>query len=354
MANWAFNLNADQRYRLIFHLVLWGMWIGVPIITAPDEHARQFSIAMIPVALSNIPIFLINSEWLIPKIFRKRGLPAYLLFLLALVVVSVLVQGAFKEWLVPQVRNHRSVFWATVPLLFVTAISTGYGFIVYLMAQEKARQEERQERLQSEVSFLRSQISPHFIFNLLNSIVYLIRIKSERAESVTFQLSELMRYMLYESGDAQVPLDQEIAYLENYVELQKIRFDEDVDIRLRVDGAPSGQVIEPMLLIPFVENAFKHGVGLVQDPFIDIVLRISERELDFSISNKIAPESAEDKDQASGIGLRNVTRRLELLYPDKHQLEIWQADGLFSIHLSLKLCGHRSPAAPTPAKTAQP
>ena len=332
--------ESERLFRWVFHLVLWTIWIGLPFVTAPDERFRRFSMALIPVTLTNIPLFLLNSDWLIPRVFRRRGLGVYLLSLLGLVAVFAVFQLFMKEWVIPPdlIKRHRDVFWAVVPVLFVTAISTGYGFIVYLLAEEKARQEEQQERLQSEVSFLRSQISPHFIFNVLNSIVYLIRSRSALAEPVTFKLSELMRYMLYESADAQVPLEKEVEYLKNYVELQKIRFEEDVDIRLHIAGSPagSGQVIEPMLLIPFVENAFKHGVGLVSKPVIDIVLKINGKSLFFSVSNKIGPETPADKDGSSGIGLRNVRRRLELLYPDKHALEITGTDGLFVVQLELQ------------------
>lgn len=329
------KISSDRFFRVVFHIVFWFMWIGLPLLTAPDERAWNFIYTMLPVSFSNIPLFLINSEWLIPRVFRKRGLGIYLLSLLAAVVVFVFFQDLLKNQLIPDLRNHGKLFWKVMPVLFITAISTGYGLIVYLLKQEKMRQEERQERLQSEVSFLRSQISPHFIFNVLNSIVYLIRSKSEQAEPVTLKLSELMRYMLYESGDTQVLLEKEIAYLENYVELQKIRFGEDVDIRLAVEGIPAHHRIEPMLLIPFVENAFKHGVGLLPDPIIDISLQIQANTLLFSISNKIAPETEENKDSASGIGLKNVKRRLELLYPEQHLLSINRAGEWFTVQLTI-------------------
>lgn len=333
------KLNSDTRFSIIFHLILWTIWIGLPFINAPDERFRRFSEALIPVSLTHIPLFLINSEGLIPRVFRRWGLTVYLSALMVLVVLFSVLQAFMKENLIPPdlIRRHWDWFWAFVPVLFVTAISTGYGFIRYMLDEEKARQEEQQERLKSEVSFLRTQISPHFIFNVLNSIVYLIRTKSEQAEPVTMKLSELIRYMLYQSGDAQVELEQELAYLRNYVELQNIRFGDDVDIQLNVEGPVGAQRIEPMLLIPFVENAFKHGVGLIEQPLIDIFLKIEDKTLYFEVLNKIAPESAEDKDPASGIGLKNVKRRLELLYPGKHSLDINSEQGRFSVKLALQL-----------------
>lgn len=261
----------------------------------------------------------------------------YLLSLVGLIAIFAFFQMFLKEWVIPcdLIRRHYDLFWAFIPVIFVTAISTGYSFVTLLSEQEKTRQQEQEERLKSELSFLRSQISPHFIFNILNSIVYLIRSKSSNAEHATIKLSELMRYMLYESTDKQVPLEKEVDYLRNYVDLQKIRFEEDVDIRLLVQGTPGPQLIEPMLMIPFVENAFKHGVGMVPNPVIDIQLAISEKSLSFAVKNKVTGEASEDKDSASGIGLRNVQRRLELLYPDRHSLEISKDGEWFQVTMTL-------------------
>lgn len=264
---------------------------------------------------------------------------AYLLNLLGLIAVFAILQNWMKEAIIPEelIRRHNDIFWAVVPVLFVTAISTGYGFIYLIQKQEKNRHQENEERLKSELSFLRSQISPHFIFNVLNSIVYLIRSKSNQAESVTIKLSELMRYLLYESGDAQVPLIKEAEYLRNYVELQKIRFEDDVDIRLNIEGSIHAQLIEPMLLIPFVENAFKHGVGLIPSPVIDILLKADANSVFFTVKNKTSLDVTEEKDSASGIGLRNVQRRLELLYPNRHHLLIVHENNWFEVELVLKI-----------------
>jgi LytS/YehU family sensor histidine kinase len=217
-------------------------------------------------------------------------------------------------------------------------MSTLYGVIVIMVNQSKKDSEEKEEKLKSELSFLRSQISPHFIFNVLNSIVYLIRTKSDRAENVTIELSNLIRYMLYESENKQVLLEKEIEYLKNYIELQKIRFGDDVNINLKIEGTPGTLFIEPMLLIPFVENAFKHGVGFIKNPEIDIWLNItSPNNFRFKVSNKIGPEKENQKDSNSGIGLKNVKRRIELLYPESNNLKVKNNDAVFEIDLSLGL-----------------
>lgn len=338
------KLSSGRLVPVIFHIILWTIWIGLPIINAGDnERWRNHAIWLIPASLAHIPLFLINTEILIPRVLRAKGVPTYLLSMLLLILSFACIQYGIRSYLIPaEVRMTRNViFWSIVPVIFATAISTGYGFITYFNKQEKDRQEEQQERLRSELSFLRSQISPHFMFNILNSIVYLIRSKSDLAEPVTIQLSELMRYMLYTSSGETVSLEKELNYLRNYVDLQRIRFEEDVVIKLQIEGEINDQLIDPMLLIPFVENAFKHGVGMVPEPEIDIRAAVKGNDLHFTVKNKLGPESQEDKDPSSGIGLRNVSRRLELLYPQTHQLTINQQTEWYTVDLHLQLSAAR-------------
>ena len=331
--------HSDRFLRGLFIISFWAIFLGLPFLMQHDDDVRfrKFMITIFPANLTSLPLFLFNAEWLGPRMLRRRGVGTYLLSLIALTIFFVVLQGVMKDWLLQPdpkgilFHTFKSVF----PVLSIVGVSTGYALAVYLLNQEKQRQEEQQERLKSELSFLRSQISPHFIFNILNSIVYLIRSKSDLAEPVTIKLSELMRYMLYESAGAQIPLEKELDYLQNYVELQKIRFEEDVDIRLNIEGDPQAQVIEPMLMIPFVENAFKHGVGLVPSPVIDISVKTTEHQLLFTVRNKITPEAASERDSSSGIGLQNVRRRLELLYPGAHQLDVRQTDGWFVVDLQI-------------------
>ncbi len=285
------NITSEKLFRWLFVLLFWGIWLFSPFLNSDEEHNDflQYWVKMMPVTLTNIPLFFLNSEWLIPQVFRKRGVGWYLVSLVGLAAAFIVLQQVMSVYLRP--CHFHVEFRHTFPALFAIAVSTGYGLLGYMVAQDKNREQERQERLQSELSFLRSQISPHFIFNILNSIVYLIRTKSDLAEPVTIKLSELMRYMLYESGGEQIPLAKETEYLENYIELQRVRFGEDVDIRFAREGQLGSQPIEPMLMIPFVENAFKHGVGMVQDPFIEINLQTTDKSLTFSVVNKVSPEN---------------------------------------------------------------
>lgn len=229
-------------------------------------------------------------------------------------------------------------FGAIIYYVFVVGISISYRIIIDNSKQEKIRKEKENENLKTELSFLRSQVSPHFIFNILNNMVSLARKKSDMLEPSLIELSKLMRYMLYENDDERVSLGREVEYLKSYIALQLLRFGDDVTIMFNPPDNINAYYIEPMLLAPFVENAFKHGVGMVDDPQINIVLKVDEATnwLDFKVMNTVAPQQ-HTKDKSSGIGLVNVKRRLELLYHEDYKLDIMQNDNVFIADLKLKL-----------------
>ena len=168
----------------------------------------------------------------------------------------------------------------------------------------------------------------------MNNIAAMVRLKSDELEPTVHKLSSLMQYMLYETDEEKVILQSEIEYLQNYIDLQQQRFSEKLTLHVSLDAKETWHSIEPMLLIPFVENAFKHGTGLVQNPEIGIELKVEKDKLYFIVKNKfIRTETVKDK--TSGIGLVNVKRRLELLYGDKHRLSINKANDLFIASLEL-------------------
>jgi sensor histidine kinase YesM len=202
---------------------------------------------------------------------------------------------------------------------------------------EKLLMEKQQETLKTELSFLRSQISPHFVLNVLNNVVALVRLKSDYLEPTIMKLSSLMKYMLYETNEEKVLLKSEAEYLQSYIDLQQQRFGEKVKVNTHIQLDSEWYEIEPMLLIPFVENAFKHGVGLIEKPQIDISLQTINNMLTFSVHNKFNNSVVEMKDKTSGIGLANVKRRLELLYGSGHLLSVKQKDDWFIVFLTINL-----------------
>jgi LytS/YehU family sensor histidine kinase len=202
---------------------------------------------------------------------------------------------------------------------------------------DRLAREKETENLKTELSLLRSQASPHFMFNVLNNMVALARKKSDLLEPSLLKFSSLMRYMLYETDEEKVALDKEIDYLQSYIDLQQQRFGNHVKLEVNLKPTEQHYEIEPMLLIPFVENAFKHGTGMIDEAHIIIDLNVINGMLEFVVKNKYNPVSVEIKDKTSGIGLSNVRRRLNLLYGPKHQLIITKQDNWFTASLKLNL-----------------
>lgn len=282
-------------------------------------------------------LFYLNEYFLVPDLLKKRGIWAYVLIASVAMVLFTIADNILTALIMEhsEFLDLHFIVIHLLPMVVVLAISSTFWLVSDQRRIEKRQTEMETERLSSELSFLRSQVSPHFMFNVLNSIISLARKKSDLLEPVVIKLSHLLRYMLYESDDHRINLSIETEYLRSYIDLQQMRFGEDVNITFEVDELPETFYIEPMLLIPFVENAFKHGVGLVINPVIEIKIRLSQRSLHFFVKNKYNSHSQETKDPNSGIGLKNVERRLKLLYPGRHALKIREKDNWYMVELDL-------------------
>jgi LytS/YehU family sensor histidine kinase len=191
------------------------------------------------------------------------------------------------------------------------------------------------ERQSGELALLRSQINPHFLFNTLNNIYSLVYKKSEDAPEAVMKMSSIMRYMLYDATTDKVLLEKEIEYLKSFIELEKLRLRHKDFVDLNISGNVEGHTIAPMLLIPFVENAFKHGSRNVSTSGIKINLSVEPDQIRFVVRNYLRKNTIINEDQVGGIGLSNIRRRLNLLYPGKHQLEISSREDLFNVQLIL-------------------
>jgi LytS/YehU family sensor histidine kinase len=232
-------------------------------------------------------------------------------------------------------RKH--LFFCTFIFLLILACSIAYKTIRDKVIADNLAKEKENEYLKTELSLLRSQVSPHFMFNVLNNMVALARKQSDLLEPSLIKLSSLMRYMLYETDEEKVSLEKETEYLQSYIDLQRQRFSKKVIINVNMQTTDRLYDIEPMLLIPFVENAFKHGTGMIEHAQIDIDLKAVNNKLQFTVSNNYDPSSVEVKDKASGIGLTNVQRRLDLLYPNHHTLQITRENEKFIVSLQIDL-----------------
>lgn len=340
--------------NLLLHLFFWAFLIALPILLGPNTNSSNaeeirrsyfWIFYMTSFTVINIPFFYLNTEVLLPKLLRAKGVIIYLLTLIGAIVFMLWIHEELFHWAYSHFfsGNHSgggarrgALMRMIFQLLFYAAIGTSYRLISDRMKEDEQLKEQENERLKSELSFLRSQISPHFMFNVLNSVVSLSRRKPEMVEPVVVKLSELMRYMIYETNDSIVPISKELVYLESYIDLQKIRFGDDIHIDFKHELGPKSSHIEPMLLIPFVENAFKHGVGFIENPTIEIELKDSATELYFRVANKKGTTINEMKDESSGIGLANVKRRLELLYPTNHRLDVNDFGSEFIITLTIQ------------------
>ena len=223
--------------------------------------------------------------------------------------------------------------------LVIAGISIAYFFLNAWAKSELIQTQLQANQLNTEIKFLKSQINPHFLFNTLNNLFSMAQSKGndELADGIS-KLSGMMRYMLYDSNEESVPLSKEITYLQECITLNKLRYD-DEEVIITFDHA--GQIadirIAPMLFIPFVENAFKYGVAIGQKAAIQIAINISGQKLIFTCENTDYSFIKKMEMEISGIGLENVRRRLELVYPGKHQLKINNQDGKFMVNLEIDL-----------------
>lgn len=231
----------------------------------------------------------------------------------------------------------KELFYNSIRVSFIFSIyALLIKFVIDWFDGQRLKSELILQNKASEMALLRSQINPHFLFNTLNNIYSLVYQKSDKAPEAVMKLSSIMRYMLYDATTDKVPLEKEIEYLQSFIELQKLRLKEKEFVELTITGSPDGRMIAPMLLIPFVENAFKHGSKSCASPGIQTSLTILPEKIEFRVVNALKANSNAPKDAVQGIGLQNIQRRLDLLYPDKHALVITEEKELFTIHLVIE------------------
>jgi hypothetical protein len=220
--------------------------------------------------------------------------------------------------------------------LLVFTIGTCISVMQRWRVIESTRENIEKEKLNTELSFLRSQVNPHFFFNTLNNIYSLAVVSSPLTAPAVLQLSAIMRYILTETQTDKVPLQNEIDFIKNFIDLQLVRLTDKVQVNLKFDGAINSKEIAPLLFIPFVENAFKYGVSTKEKTTINISLNATDKGISFYISNTIIKTENTITD-TTGIGINNVKRRLELIYPDNHILKVTEENNLFTVQLDISI-----------------
>ncbi|KRD08078.1 histidine kinase [Flavobacterium sp. Root901] len=351
------NTNSN---KILFHGILWIFFILTSLIQfyeSPFRINNDFYVQW----TTGILLFYLNYFYLVPALLLQKKYWKYFLFIFMIIAVFMIIR---INYFIPEFRlarprmfppeainlykGHKGrVFFtpAKQPLFFKIGPSFFYILIITISAVIRTLTEfynnqqnkliAETHRTNTELIYLRKQTNPHFLFNSLNSIYSLAHKKSDLVPDAIVTLSELMRYMLYETDNKTVALEKEINYIQNYIELQKLRLNNIEDIVINVHGNTKNKFIEPLLLISFVENAFKYGTDYKGATHVKIKIFISENNLDFWIENTI--ENYEKDPDNSGIGLVNIQSRLDLLYPNAHELTINQDNQFYRVHLNLKL-----------------
>jgi two-component system, LytTR family, sensor kinase len=293
-----------------------------------------------------IPVYT-NNLLLIPRYLVKRKFLVYLTLFLPLFAATVAESLYLNRWassfLPPGTdMSPMSLFkWMGLPaqifpiLLLFTLMA--FGKILNDAIQHQRDSERQfQQRLAAELEHLQSQINPHFLFNALNTIYGMARRTDLQTANAVLQLSDILRHSLYECGKEEIPIDQEVTVLRQYIAFNRLRLHQKDQVQFTVDVEAGQQTIAPLLLLPFIENAFKHGLGNQEEKLsqIDIDLRLSGNELWFNCSNSYYPKNPQ---QRKGIGLSNVQRRLQLFYPDRHHLKIGTDQEKYKVSLKIQL-----------------
>lgn len=363
--------NSRRLIIILLHLFVWATVFILPayLLFVDSNFDKGFLWRnYIQIAVYAI-IFYINYLWLIPRFFYTNHRAVYFMYASLLLIVTTAVisyanpmfprepkpeAGAemrkppdylqkppeFRNKMPLEMKRIRpsNVFPAYNFLLtglLISGIALGLSFSDQATEKEKQRKEAEKEKLNTELAFLKNQINPHFFFNTLNNIYSLVQISVGDGQKAILQLSKLMRYLLYETEKGSIRISQEIDFIKTYIELMKLRLTSKVELDIQFPESYPDTMISPLLFLPFIENAFKYGVSNRTPSFIKINLEINGNELHFECHNSLTGTPEQLNASHQGIGLDNVRKRLSLLYPGKHDLNVYNDETAF--HVILKL-----------------
>lgn len=341
----------------ILRVLLNILFIGFILFSSANNNDKNLPLAFI--LLYNIILFVpawINNFWLLPNLRRTKKVIHYLISVLTTFFISVLVTGYYLQWLYHRfntdelsdftslaatssapglLEKHQSyfdVYPGIIIIMFVMAM--GYSLQEYVLKIKRNEQIQEQQRI-AELSLLKSQISPHFLFNVLNSLYALSLKMSKETPDVILKLSDILRYSLYESQQKEISITNEIHILNTYIDIERLRMPPNAQISFHHADITDSVKIAPMLLLPLVENAFKHGTdSTIGVSYIEITLYCDDNNLTFKCTNSFKETTAKD---FGGIGIENIQKRLTLLYPSRHLFKIKKGKVDFSVTLEIKL-----------------
>jgi len=351
--------SKSRLATIMIHLLIWGVF-GMIYFFQPKTLnitlPYQFWIKQFIIFGLLIIAYYLNSFLLVPEFLLKNHNGVYFLLIVGIGAVIVALNIYLDDWLnlpklmsaafhksgPPKHHKGRDYSW---DLAMAALIALVLGVSTSITATQKAQkdrqvhQEMEQDKISSELSFLKAQINPHFFFNTLNNIYALTYVNADTSRKAIHQLSRMMRYVLYDTQNSTTQLSQEIAFIKDYISLMQLRLTDAVKIDLTTPAVLKDIAVAPMIFLPFVENAFKHGVSTTQPSYIAIQIDQKATILELNVVNTIFKEQSNNLEEASGIGLNNTKRRLDLLYPGKYELLINEntADNIYNVHLTLDL-----------------
>lgn len=360
------SIFSGKTIVVFLHVLAWAIILGLPIYFFQRWEVGNDFIWLYYISniISGI-IFYLNYLVLAPKFFFQKKKHKYYISVLVMLVFFYFVSSGSNSLIFRYIpgRNEKEQehnppgdehkpgppvpgrFFGGPPLrsmhlfnyfftsMFLVFFSMGLRVMERHSMIEKAQKELEKEKLNSELAFLKNQISPHFFFNTLNNIYSLISINAEDSQKAVLKLSKLMRYLLYESDHGNTRLSSELDFMNNYIDLMKLRMSEKVSLNVSFPSKYDDINVPPLLFIPFIENAFKHGISYRGKSFIEVSMETTKTSLSFRCANSLVPAKEEVEDSNSGIGLENVKKRLSLLFPGKHDLKINRSDDTFEIML---------------------
>lgn len=342
-------MNTSINRRIIGQLLLWVViFFCLPFLVTGGQMMYPFLYRSLGMFLGAVLLIPLNLRVLFPIFYIKRKLGQFLIMgLLSVLAISALIVWLrslldISDTLPPEFQHiqhiPKPIFYTIghfFPLLIVFLSNTIYE--IAIVANQSAREavQLKSEKLEAELKFLKSQINPHFLFNSLNNIYTLTVLNPKLAGNSLLKLSEMLRYLLYECNADKVALGRELTYLQNYIDLFLLKDEGDLNVKFDANDVDKTVMIAPLLLIPFVENAFKHSqIEDLEHGWIHIVLFGDAQQVYFEVKNSL-PKIDFAKDEVGGIGLQNVKRQLELVYLEKHTLKTHKTDTEFSVELTI-------------------
>lgn len=355
----SFPFFSGKKLSVLLHIIGWTIFIILPLyfLVFYTQHDSSFLYRVYAQTLVYVLIFYINYLWLIPKFFIHGNKRYYFTSAAIIIVAFYFVIETTNTYVFPRQEQDKRIEaefdklskeghfprppkqWHIYNYLFTSFLITGFSLGLRLtnkyIENEKQRKELEKERLNSELAFLKNQISPHFFFNTLNNIYSLVQINTDDAQKSILKLSKLMRYLLYETEHGNIQLSQEIEFMKNYLDLMKLRLTQKVDLKVSFPEKYTDTAIPPLLFIPFIENALKHGISYRDASFVHIFMEVDNKEIMFTCTNSVFAKTDEKTD--SGIGLENIKKRLVLLFPQSHSLKLNQTETTFHVELRINL-----------------